>query len=413
MVTLFKRLFHGIRPAGMPPIWIIALVAGFPIFSETMYTPALPHIARSLAVPASWVEYTLSIYFFGTAFGVIFWGRLSDRLGRRPILMAGFAIYIVSCLMCFLANNITALLMARVLQSLGGSVGVVLGQTIAHDVFTGQKRGETFSAVGSILSLAPAAGPLIGGIIDQYYGWQPIFIALMIWGFLTACLVFYYLPETRDRSQRTTTPLKPLMTRMIRDRKVIVCALTVGLSNGLLFSYNAEGPFYLIDMLGLTPFWYGAGFAGLALTGALGSHLSRRMHNRRASPEILKIGQATMFLGTFIFLMGTLLFMNWSTSRWAYIVLTLTTMLIIALGRGLTVANSLSLGLEGYSHVAGTASSLFVFSYYTVIASITTLMGKLHNGTLIPMPTYFFVLGILLLIARTFVPTHSAKTKKN
>lgn len=413
MVTLFKQLLCGIRPKGVPPIWIIALVAGFPIFSETMYTPSLPNIAQSLAVPPSWVEYTLSVYFFSTALGVIVWGRLSDRLGRRPVLMVGFAIYIVGCFMCFLSTNIASLFVARTIQALGGSVGVVLGQTIAHDVFTGQKRGEAFSAVGSILSLAPAAGPFIGGIIDQCFGWQPIFIALMVWGLLTAFLVFCYLPETRASTQCTKTPLLPLFVRMIQDPKVIICALTVGLSNGLLFSYNAEGPFYLINMLGLTPFWYGAGLTGLALTGAFGSYLSRSMHRHKTSSQILKIGQLTMFLGAFGFFTGTLILLGLGGNRWTYIGLTFASMLIIALGRGLTVANSLSLGLEGYGRVAGTASSLFVFSYYMVIASTTTLMGKLHNGTLFPMPAYFCALGFLLLITRIFVPISSASAKKN
>ena len=155
MIPFFKRFFSSAPLQEIPPIWIIALIAGFPILSETMYTPALPNIARSLNTPSSWVEYTMSIYFAGTAFGVIFWGRLSDRLGRRPILMIGFFIYIIGCLGCFLSTTIVDLFLARIVQSLGGSVGVVLGQAIAHDVFKGQKRGKIFSTIGSVLSLAP------------------------------------------------------------------------------------------------------------------------------------------------------------------------------------------------------------------------------------------------------------------
>ncbi|WP_031933934.1 multidrug effflux MFS transporter [Candidatus Hepatobacter penaei] len=395
----------------MPSVWLIAMVAGFPILSETMYTPALPNIANNLNVPSAWIEYTLSIYFVGTALGTILWGRLSDQYGRRPILFGGFLTYIVGCLLCFLSTSITSLFVGRIVQSLGASVGVVLGQTMAHDLYRGRQRGQAFSTIGSILSLAPAIGPLIGGFVDQYISWQAIFLVLMMCGVMVAFIAFFHLPETLDKERRGKAMVRQLVLSMAKDPKIIICGITVGISNGLVFSYNAEGPFYLINMLGLTPMTYGAGLAGFALAGSLGNRYSKYLHNFYESSTILRMGQVIIFSGSLIFAVLVSLLYFYDGSRMSYVILTFFCMLIVAFGRGLTIANCLSLALEGYSKVSGTAASFFVCFYYTIISSVTTGMGLLHNGTLFPMPFYFCALGLFLMIVRFFVPSLSSHIK--
>ncbi len=409
---LLASLLYKKFPAGaVPSVWLIAMVAGFPILSETMYTPALPNIAKNLSVPSAWVEYTLSIYFVGTALGTILWGRLSDQYGRRPILFGGFLTYIVGCLLCFLSTSITALFVGRIVQSLGGSVGVVLGQTMAHDLYRGRQRGQAFSTIGSILSLAPAIGPLIGGFVDQYISWQAIFFVLMMCGVMVAFIAFFHLPETLKKERRGKAAVGRLVSSMVKDPKIIICGITVGIANGLVFSYNAEGPFYLIDMLGLTPVTYGAGFVGFALAGSLGNYCSKYLHNFYESPAILRLGQLIIFLGSLTFAVMVSLFYCYGAPGISYAILTFICMLIVAFGRGLTIANCLSLALEGYSKVAGTAASFFVCFYYTIISVVTTGMGLLHNGTLLPMPFYFCALGLFLMIVRFFVPFLSSHIK--
>lgn len=399
----FFRTFWG-PTRNIPPVWLIALIAGLPILSETMYTPALPHIARALGIPGTWVEYTLSVYFFSVACGTLVWGRLSDIYGRKPILLSGFGFYILGCVICYCADSIGILLTGRIIQGLGASVGTVLGQAISHDVFQGKSRDKIFATIGATLALAPAIGPVIGGALDEFWGWSSIFLTLTSCGLFVWGVVFTRLTETHTREKRGAPPMRNLIARMIHNPKVLTSSLAVGISNGLLFSYNAEGPFYLITMLGLTPIEYGLGFTGFAFTSFLGNYTSKRLHNHWDTQRILRTGLLFMFLGTFMFALGMGILLHTTVCRQAYITLTLSSVLTISFGRGLTIANCLALGLEDYRRVAGTATSLFVCSYYIIISLVTTLMAQLHNGTLLPMPLYFLALGTLMLLIRRFVP---------
>ena len=402
MDGFIRRYF---KPASaVPPIWVIALIAGLPIFSETMYTPSLPHIARFFNVDESWVEYTLSVYLLGTALGTIFWGHLSDYFGRKPALLSGFFLYTLGCVGCFYASSISMLLVTRFVQALGGSVGTVLGQAVAHDTFKGKKRGKVFSTVGAILALAPAVGPVLGGFLDQTFNWMAIFLMLMVWGSFVLLVIATQMPETHPFELRGLPSTRRLFHRMRKDPKVITCGIAVGLANGLMFSFNAEGPFYLIDMLGFSPLTYGLSFTLFALMSAVGSYISRRLHNTQETSEILKKGLKLLALSGVLFAVSTLVLWFQGSPRWGHIFLTLGCVGLLAMGRGLLIANCLSLALEDYTRVAGAATSLFVCFYYLIIALVTTGMAFLHNDTLLPMPLYFFGLGCGLLLLVRFVP---------
>jgi len=402
-IHFFKRVIHKAH-FHEPPLWLIALVAGLPIFSETMYTPALPHIAKALQVSETWVEYTLSLYFFGTALGTLFWGHFSDYYGRRPALLLGFACYVGGCFLCLKSTHITMLLGARFLQALGGSVGTVLGQAISHDVFRGRRRGQVFSVIGSIISLSTAIGPMVGGFLDQVYGWRMIFLVLMLWGFVLVITLFFKMPETHHIEKRKLPPTWRILKKMLQDPKVLTCGAIIGGANGLIFSFNAEGPFYLINILGLTPLTYGYCFTAFALTGALGNYVSKYLHNTFETSKILKHGIVIMTMGAVMFACITMILWLTGAQKGYYIAFTVISLCIIVFGRGLSMANCLSLGLEDYVKTAGVATSLFVCFYYILISGFTTVMAVLHNGTLLPMPLYFFSLTLMLLIISRFTP---------
>lgn len=141
-----------------PAVWLMVLIVGLPQLSETVYTPSLPDIAHALHASESMVEYTLTIYLFGFAIGTLFWGKLSDKLGRKFCVLAGLFVFVIGCLGCYFSSTIEMLMLSRFVQAFGGSIGSVIGQSICRDAFHGPALGRVYASVSSALALFPALG---------------------------------------------------------------------------------------------------------------------------------------------------------------------------------------------------------------------------------------------------------------
>lgn len=377
----------------LPALWLIILIAGLPLLSETVYTPSLPDIAHALSVSDSWVEYTLTIYLFGFALGTLIWGNLSDKWGRKPCLIGGLAIYLVGCLGCYLSDSIFWLMVSRFTQAFGGSVGSVLGQAICRDAFHGPALGKVYASVGGALSIFPAIGPIIGGVIDQNFGWSAIFLFLIGFGSLVLGLIILSLPETHIAENRIHIPLKNTLIRMMSDRHVIGYGFLVAAANGMMFSYFAEGPFFMIELQKLTPSQYGFTFIGVAFAMLCSGLIGRKLHDSHSSRTILNYGLITTLLGS-LMLLGTVLA---PFNKDLVIGGSILAIMTISGGTIMIASNSLSQSLIDYKKCIGTASSLLGFFYYSLVSLFTLGMGYLHNGTLIIMPIYFCGIAIFMI----------------
>ena len=204
-----------------PSLLLLICLVGFPQISETIFTPSLPEIASSYQVSMSSAQLTLSIYFLAFAFGVFFWGWLSDIVGRRPAMIYGIVLYGIGSLLCYTSQSIEFLLVARFIQAFGASTGSVTTQTILREAFTGNKRHELFAQISAALAFTPAVGPLIGGFVGNYFGFRIVFLTLV----LMALAIFAYtvtsLPETFDVSERKKVALWPIVIRFLKNPKVL------------------------------------------------------------------------------------------------------------------------------------------------------------------------------------------------
>jgi len=377
---------------------LLILIVGLPQLSETVYTPALPDISQALGVADAWIEYTLTIYLAGFAVGTLFWGRLSDRLGRKPCLLLGFLIYILGCIGCYFSGSITLLMISRFIQAFGGSTGSVVGQAVLRDSFQGVERGKAYSILGTALAFSPAIGPIVGGMIDQNFGWPAIFLFLILFGLITCYFTYIKLLETHFPSSQHAISLGHMTLKLIKNPRVMAYSVLVAGCSGITFSFYAEGPFYLIEILGMNPVSYGSIFIGAAMTGVLGGWLSRKMHDHLTSLSIIKRGIGVVFLGSSLFMMMTIILNYFDATPLLSIILTIGCMMIIMLGIALIIPSSLSLALDEYRNAVGTASSLFGFFYYSLASLVTLGMGSLHNGSLLPMPIYFWGMTVLIWI---------------
>ncbi|MDT2814301.1 multidrug effflux MFS transporter [Vagococcus carniphilus] len=378
-----------------PSLLLLICLVGFPQISETIFTPSLPEIAQSYQVSMNTAQLTLSIYFLAFAFGVFFWGYLSDIVGRRPAMIYGIVLYGIGSLLCYISQSIEFLLLARFVQAFGASTGSVTTQTILREAFSGNKRHELFAQISAALAFTPAVGPLIGGFVGNYYGFRIVFLTLV----LMSLVLFFYtvksLPETFDTSKREKVELLPIFVRFLKNPKVLTYGFLIGTINGILFSYYAEAPFIFIEKFGISASIYG--FLGIVIAGAsiIGALLSKKLLKTYQPERIILLGIKIMLLGS------TLLLVSSYTdflSKWIQFTAILISVFITLLGTGTALPNCLSLALVDFKDVVGSAGAIFSLGYYLLVSLITFGMSHLHNGTLYIMPIYFISLGFIMLV---------------
>jgi len=179
-----------LRPGTFALTALLAALSAIGPLTTDMYLPSLPDIARNLNASTAQVQFTISAYLIGFALGQIFYGPVSDRHGRKPVLMFAMALYCVASLACALSTSIEMLIVARTFQALGGSGGIVLARAIVRDIYAGARAGRELSVIGSVMALAPVLAPIAGGLLHTGFGWRAVFFALVGAGLLGAAIVW-------------------------------------------------------------------------------------------------------------------------------------------------------------------------------------------------------------------------------
>lgn len=376
-----------------PPLLLLITLVGFPQISETIYTPSLPDLARIMGVGNGLVNLTLSIYFVGFALGVLVWGRLSDRIGRRPAMLWGLSLYIFGSMLCFASNSIVALVVARFIQAVGASTGSVVTQTIMRDVFSGQRRSQVFSIISGALALSPALGPFIGGYVAELWGFYANFIVLIGMGVGIFLYAFRDLQETKGEHTSASTNLFELAKRMMKDSTIWSFAFLIAAANGIIFSYYGEAPFLFVELLHYTPSQYGMFGLSVAIPIIFASFLSHRLNVRFTSEKVISIGSLVIFIGSSLLLSLSGFISHEHGMGTLALVLP---MVIVFTGIGLVIPNCISVALQGYQDVLGSAGAIIGLMYYVMIALMTELMGLIHDGSGRPMALYFLTLSAMM-----------------
>ncbi|MEI6789958.1 MAG: multidrug effflux MFS transporter [Myxococcaceae bacterium] len=370
---------------------LIALVV-YPQVSETIYTPSLPDIARAFGVSTAWTGLTLSFYFFGFAFGVLFWGILSDWIGRRPAMIWGLGVYALGTLGCALSGDIFVLIAARFLQAFGASTGSVVTQTMLRDLYSGAQRNKIFAQITAVIALSPAIGPLVGGYLDEWFGFRSNFIFLLGIAVILLWCSQKRLPETMAHSKKPNLPaLLALLKRMLMDRHVINSVVLIAITNGIMFGYYAEAPFIFIDLLGFSAGQYGWLGILISLSMMLSAWMSHRIENWLGFEHMKR-------LGSFIMLFGSILLMI-SISGGILVPMFLGAISLVFLGIGLILPGTLSRVLKSYQDVLGSAGALLGLMYYLLIGILVEVVGLVHQENLAHLGIYFIILSVLVSVS--------------
>ena len=260
---LDKRIRPMLRPGTFALTALLAALSAIGPLTTDMYLPSLPDIARQLNASTAEAQFTISAYLIGFAIGQIFYGPVSDRHGRKPILIAAIALYCIASLACSLSTSTEMLIVARAFQALGGCGGIVLARAIVRDIYSGARAGRELSLIASVMALAPVLAPIAGGFLQTYFGWRAVFLTLVAAGFAGVGIVWVALPETLKL--RVVDPLT--ITSILRSYRLVArnpaylayLGITAASYAGL-FVWISAAAFVLQDLYRLSPFDFGIAF---------------------------------------------------------------------------------------------------------------------------------------------------------
>jgi DHA1 family bicyclomycin/chloramphenicol resistance-like MFS transporter len=398
------------EPMGFPEFVVaIASIMALNPFAMDMMMPALPNIASTFQIPVpNRLQEVLSVFLIGFGLGQVVMGTLSDRFGRRPVLIGGMIVYCVASVLAISAPSFEGLLLARVLQGLGTSATRVIATSIVRDCYTGRRMASVMSLAMMVFIAVPVIAPSFGQAVMLLTGWRGIFVVLTVYGTLALIWSALRMPETLPLSERKPLVLSGILSafrQTLTNRQTLGYAVAAGAVQGALFGFvfTAQQVFTGIYQLGrYFPLAFAAIAVGIAVAGFINARLVGRIGMRVMSHTALigfVVVAAVMFGAVNVTTLPLPAFMALSA--------------LMMFAFGLMFANFTTMAMEPQGHIAGTASSLYGSITTLLGIGIGTMIGQDYDGTLLPFATGFFICALASLAAvataekgRLFRPHH-------
>jgi len=360
-----------------------------------IYLPALPALQSDFAVSAPEVQLTVSIPLFAVAVGTLYWGVLSDRFGRRPALLAGFAMFLAGTMMAMMADSIAVLVGGRIVQAFGSAAGFVVTRAVIRDLHDRQGSAQAMAALVAVMVVAPMFGPLVGGILVDVYDWRATFTAMALFLVATIAAIGFGLAETN----RTPIPLPGVLSlfagyaRLMRSADFRAYAFQSAFMISVFNVFLAAAPYVVVTVMGRPPTEYGVWFIIETIAYFAGTIFANRYSQRlgidRMISVSLKIGIASNVLVVAVVAAGF----------WTPVAIFIP-FLGMGFANGAALPNSNAGAVSVYPELAGTASGLVSFIQLGLSALFAQAAGSIQNGT--PYPLALFMLAASLMAAVSF-----------
>ena len=387
---------------------LLTMLVALGVFSVTLYVPSMPAITADFAVPAVAVQSTLGLFLLGFAIAQLLVGPLSDRFGRRPVLLVGLVVYLLISILCAIAPTIEALQGGRFLQGAAACVGPVVARAVVRDRYHGLEAVRIFAFIGTALALAPALAPIVGGFIEELAGWRANFGVLALFGALLFGLTMIRFEESHlPTATHALNPLRLSATylNIVRNRYFLGNVLAGSLIFGGLFSYNTLAPYLFIDKLGASPHQYGYLMLFTVASYATGSYLSGRLRRNVSGHWLIILGTTSAMLGGLMLLLlsGELTYLR-----------VIAPMMAFQLGMGLVLPPSIARAMQPFPHNAGSASALMGFLQMLSGALATFVAQSIFDGSAASLGWIAFLLGsgslLFYLLLTTGAPEPGSHT---
>src|ERR1700675_235227 len=277
-------------------LFLLVLMTGVAPISLYMLVPALPVLATTFGRDISVAQMTVSLYMVGIACSQIIMGPLSDRFGRRPVLLGVIGLMVAASAACIFAETLPQLIAARFLQALGGASGMVVSRAIIRDLYSRDRISSMISLVIAVMMIAQMLSPLTGGLLEITFGWRSIFYVITAASLIIAVAIALALPETR-RVRAGGGNFRGDVGYLITSRAFIGYMLCQVLASQIIFTFAGGGPYIVVMQMGRSSAKYGAWFAATGFAYLIGNLFCVRFAPRHSLENLIWFGLALQFLG--------------------------------------------------------------------------------------------------------------------
>jgi DHA1 family bicyclomycin/chloramphenicol resistance-like MFS transporter len=252
-----------------------------------LYLPALPQMMEVFNTNQTMVILTLSLYFVVYAFGLLFWGPLSDKYGRKPILMLGIAVYSIASVLCAFSNNIEHLILCRIIQAFGGSAVTVVATAIVKDLYEGREREKIMATIMSLVISAPMIAPVLGAFLLKIASWPMIFIVLAIFGVLSGLLATCYEETLPERHSDSMLKSWGRLAVVVKNPNFVSLLCIFSIIPMALLAFLGAGSYIYINDFGLTEQEFSYAFAFNAFFASFGPRLYIKLSQKISIETII------------------------------------------------------------------------------------------------------------------------------
>ena len=380
------------RSASLPFTVLLGVLFALTALGTDAWLPALPVAAAALDAPVAGMQLTVTTYFLGLALGQLFWGPVSDRYGRKPVLLAGLALGLLASAACAASGSAAGLVLARLAQGFGMSAGPVMARSIVRDLHGHEEAAQLLARMAIVFSVVPIAAPLAGGLALVLGGWRAVFFLLGGIAALLLAAVALRLKETAPAERASAHPAEIARAfaaiaaepRFRASFGVMLCA-QVG-----IFAFVSNSPFVLVNGLGVAPGAFALLFALVMLGQIAGAWLSSRLVLRVGMAPLLRAGVQLVFAAG----------LAAAVTAWggaAHPAAVVLPFMLFLFGAALIIPNATAMALQPFARTAGSAASLMGAIQFAVGALVSSALGALFDGTPRAMATTALVAGALAL----------------
>jgi MFS transporter, DHA1 family, multidrug resistance protein len=373
---------------------LLGAMSAFPPVTTDIYLPALPELTQSLHGTMTEGQVTLAVYFVGLGFGQLFYGPWSDRVGRRPTMLIGAAIYLAASVGCAIATTMHQMIALRFLQAVGACSGVVISAAVVRDRFDHQESARIFSMLLTLRGVGPIVAPLAGGVIVTWLHWRAIFWAVTLFGITLGSSVFFGLRESRTEAvaarARSESPLAAYAAAL-RNPRIVGYMLTNGFNFSSMFAWIAAAPYLVINLYKVSALYFGWIFGANAAGFMIAAQINRRLLKTYRSDHILIRGSIGAAVA------ATLLLADALTGSGGAAGVFLPLFFVVS-SLGFVSTNAMAGGLSVDPSRAGSVSALFGASQFAVAGFTTVAAAVLSHQPALAMAIVIMLCSLGALV---------------